>query len=243
MINAIVTGHSKGLGAGIAAALLQRGVSVLGLARSGNPTLKARFPNQLHELQIDLAMPGAINTLQNAPALATFATQASQLLLVNNAGLVGPIGPLNKQDPQTVANSVQLNVTVPLALSAMLAQGLQTGQQLRVLHVSSGAGRNAYPGWAVYCASKAALDMHAMAAQKDNAANVRVCSLAPGVIDTDMQAEIRAVHPTLFPNKARFIDLKNSGELTDPNKTGEAIVNYLLRPGFGEQAVADLRTL
>lgn len=76
----------------------------------------------------------------------------------------------------------------------------------------------------------------------DGQANVRICSLAPGVIDTDMQAQIRQTDVKLFPNKQRFIDLNNAGALTNPQHTGERLVNYLLNPNFGRVAVDDLRS-
>jgi NAD(P)-dependent dehydrogenase (short-subunit alcohol dehydrogenase family) len=129
-----------------------------------------------------------------------------------------------------------------MVLSAMVAQRLKNGQELRVLHVSSGAGRSPYPGWSVYCATKAALDLHAQAVKLDGAPNVRICSLAPGVIDTGMQAQIRETDVRLFPNKQRFIDLNNQGALASPQTTGERLIDYLLNPNFGRVAVDDLRS-
>ncbi len=69
-----------------------------------------------------------------------------------------------------------------------------------------------------------------------------ICSLAPGVIDTAMQTQIRETDESLFPNKQRFIQLKNSNALSSPNMAGERLVHYLLGPNFGKKAVADLRT-
>ncbi len=111
----------------------------------------------------------------------------------------------------------------------------------RILHVSSGAGRSAYPGWSVYCATKAALDMHARAVELDQDAQVKICSLAPGIIDTDMQAEIRASSLAQFPLRERFEQLKRDGALVSPQACAQGLVDYLLSPVFGEHAVADLR--
>src|SRR5690606_33499832 len=102
------------------------------------------------------------------------------------------------------------------------------GAQRRILHVSSGAGRSAYPGWSVYCATKAALDRHAEAVALDVDPLVRACSLAPGVIDTGMQAEIRATPPARFPMKERFVQMKLEGALTSPEACAAALVDYLL---------------
>ena len=128
----------------------------------------------------------------------------------------------------------------PLALAAATVQA-STGAERRILHVSSGAGRGAYPGWSVYCATKAALDRHAEAVALDGDPSVRACSLAPGVIDTDMQAEIRATPASRFPMKERFVQLKEGGGLTSPEDCARALVDYLLAPRFGSKPVDDLR--
>ena len=242
MIKAVLTGHSKGLGLGIAQSLLARGYPVLGLSRSIHAELQKQFPTLLQQLPVDLAEHAALQELLVGEALPEFMANATQLLLINNAGLVSPIGPLSVQPASDISRSMQLNVTTPLVLSAHITQLLKVDQQLRVLHVSSGAGRSAYPGWSVYCASKAALDMHAQATQLDKLEQVRICSLAPGVIDTDMQAQIRDTDEALFPNKKRFEELKSTQQLSSPKQTGERLVDYLLSPKFGSLAVDDLRS-
>lgn len=243
MIKAILTGHSKGLGLGIAHALLRNGHAVMGLSRQQNQALASGYPGLLQEHEVDLCLP----VERVHPALESFIQQfirdAREILLINNAGMVAPVGPLPEQNPLTVGAAVQLNIAAPFLLSSMLANQLAPGQHLKILHVSSGAGRSAYSGWSVYCATKAALDMHAQAVQLDQVPHIQICSLAPGVIDTDMQAEIRQVDSALFPNKNRFLELKDQKQLANPMKAGEQVVNYLLSPSFGSQAVADLRQL
>jgi len=242
MIKAIVTGHSKGLGLGIARALLNQGHPVLGISRSQNTVLQQEYNKDLQQISLDLAEHGALGQLESSAQLLEFIANTTLLLLINNAGVVSPIGPLNAQATPDISRSIQLNVAVPLALSAMLTRKIQGTQQLRILHVSSGAAQSAYPGWSVYCATKAALDMHAQAVQQDKLPNVAICSLAPGVIDTAMQTQIRETDESLFPNKQRFIELKNSNALSNPEMVGKRLVHYLLSPDFGKQAVADLRT-
>jgi short-subunit dehydrogenase len=213
----------------------------LGISRSQNADLQQQYPAQLQQISLDLAQATALEQLEHNALFTEFIANTTQLLLINNAGLVSPIGPLSAQSTADISRSVQLNVAVPLALSAMLTRKIQGNQQLRILHVSSGAAQSAYPGWSVYCATKAALDMHAQAVQQDQLPNVAICSLAPGVIDTEMQAQIRATDESLFPNKQRFIQLKNTNSLSSPNTAGERVVRYLLSPNFGKLAVDDLR--
>ena len=104
------------------------------------------------------------------------------------------------------------------------------------------AGRSAYPGWSAYCATKAALDQHARAVALDHDINLRICSLAPGVIDTGMQAEIRGLSLEQFPMREKFDDLKRAGALSDPAQCARHVVGYLLGAQFGSVPVDDLRS-
>ena len=241
-MKAIVTGHTKGLGAALANNLLARGVPVLGLARTRAPELAASYPELFGEVELDLANGAALADWLGGGSLADYIDGSGAILLLNNAGMVSPVGPLDEQDPLAVLRAVALNVAAPLALSAAVVRAAPDAH-LRILHISSGAGRNAYPGWSVYCATKAALDHHARAVALDAENGVRICSLAPGVIDTGMQAEIRATPETNFPLRQRFVELKETGALIDPDQCAEQQVDHLLGSGFGDEAVADLRTL
>jgi NAD(P)-dependent dehydrogenase (short-subunit alcohol dehydrogenase family) len=242
-MKAIVTGHTRGLGAAIAHELLGRGVPVLGLARTLNDALGGRWPASLEQCELDLADPGALARWLETGALARFAAGASTLLLVNNAGTVQPVGPLPAQEPAAVGRAVCLNVAAPLMLSAALACATAPGTERRILHVSSGAARNAYPGWSVYCATKAALDLHAKAVALDATPALRVCSLAPGVVDTDMQAEIRATSTDRFPMRERFEAMKRDGVLVSAEDAARRLVEHLLGASFGDAPATDLREL
>ena len=259
---AIVTGHSQGLGQAIAADLLGRGWRVLGLSRSGWPPALASQHPGLTEVALDLADGPALAAWLAGSALADalagvvgmagcggvpgsasagVAAQAGQVLLVNNAGLVSPIGPLGGQGAGAVMQAVALNVAAPLALADAWVAATAGVPDRRIVHISSGAARNAYAGWSVYCATKAALDMHARAVQLDAVAGLRIESLAPGVVDTGMQAHIRATDASQFPLVGRFQGLHRDGALQSPSDVARRLLAHVLGDAFGAEAVRDLR--
>ena len=239
-IKAIVTGHSRGFGEGITRPLLERGVSVLGISRRGNAKLAATHAAQLREAQLDLSDAQATGKWFETDALSSFVRDARTAILVNNAGLLQPIGPLQQQEAGDVWRAVSVNVGAALSLSAAFVQATERCDERRILHISSGAGRKAYAGWSVYCATKAALDHHARAIELDRTPKLRICSLAPGVIDTEMQAEIRSTSADRFPEKERFVTMKREGTLRSPERVGVMTVELLLSASFGDEVIAEL---
>lgn len=237
---AIVTGHSRGLGAAIAEHLLSRGTRVLGLSRHGNQSLATRFPGKLEQQALDVADAAALQRWLDSGALRTF-TAAGTPLLVNNAGVLQPIGPLDTQRPELVLRAAAVNVGAVLALSAAFVQATAGASERRILHISSGAGRKPYAGWSIYCATKAAIDQHARCVALDRTPNLLISSVAPGVVDTEMQAEIRASSDERFPDRPRFVAMHRDKALPSPEQTGGRLVEYLLSDIFGREAVFDLR--
>ena len=238
---AVVTGHTRGLGAAIAEALLAQRIPVLGVARGRNADLAKRFGTALVEVELDLTDSAALGRWLEGDALARFVGESKLALLVNNAGVLQPVGPLETQDVAAISRAVAVNVGAVLALSAAFAQATRQVSDRRILHISSGAARDAYAGWSVYCATKAALDHHARAVALDHSPALRISSVAPGVIDTDMQAEVRATTEEKFPTRQRFVDMKREGRLRSADQAGRDVVAYLLSDRFGHDPVWEVR--
>ncbi|MEO6016328.1 MAG: SDR family NAD(P)-dependent oxidoreductase, partial [Polaromonas sp.] len=113
-----------------------------------------------------------------------------------------------------------------------------------VLNISSGLGRRAMASQAAYCAAKAGMDHFTCCVALEEALKAngaKVCSLAPGVIDTDMQVQLRSADQADFPDLGSFAGLKREGKLTSPEEAARRVLAYLDRADFGEQAVADVR--
>ena len=242
---AIVTGHTRGLGAALVDALRERGIDVLGVARSRSAPRPdaAALPGRFEQVELDLSDSGALAQWLAGDTLAAFVAGAERALLVNNAGTVAPIGPCAVQQPADVARAVALNVAAPLMLSSAFSRATAGLNDRRIAHISSGAARNPYAGWNIYCATKAALDHHARAVALDGEPALRMASVAPGVVDTDMQGEIRATDEARFPQRERFAEMKRAGQLTSPKEAADKLVDYLLSEAFGQAPTADIRSV
>jgi hypothetical protein len=253
LAKAVVTGHTRGLGAALAQTLLARGIAVLGVARTRHASqaqpashapdasLRARFGDAFDEAEVDLANTAQLTQWLAGDTLSRFLAGAERAFLLNNAGTVQPIGPAGLQAPAEVAQAVALNVAAPLMLSSAFAAASVDVPDRRIAHVSSGAARNAYAGWSVYCATKAALDHHARAVTLDGELGLRIASVAPGVVDTDMQAQIRGADDARFPSRQRFVELERTGQLSSPAQAAQRFVDYLLSDAFGQTPTADVR--
>ncbi|MGA1273766.1 MAG: SDR family NAD(P)-dependent oxidoreductase, partial [Burkholderiaceae bacterium] len=201
------------------------------------------------EQSLDLADANEVARFVSSAALSRFFAQADRVLLINNAGLLSPIGPVGRLSSDAIYTSVAANVSGPIALTDAFIKAIpESALDRRVMHVSSGAARSAYAGWNVYCATKAALDHHARAVQLEAmepgpAKGLRICSLAPGVIDTEMQDQVRATRPEDFPMRPRFDDLKAQGALAAPTDVAKRLLTYMLSESFGSEPVADLRSI
>jgi NAD(P)-dependent dehydrogenase (short-subunit alcohol dehydrogenase family) len=242
----IVTGHSRGLGASLAEALLARGHTVLGLSRRAHPGLVASARGaSVEEWQIDLAESEPVASRLEAWLAALEPARFETATLVNNAALLTPPGPLDKRTPQEIAAGIRVGLEAPLLLASAFVRATREWRgRRRVLSISSGLGRRGMAGQAVYCAIKAGLDNASRAMALDEAARpngARVVSLAPGVIDTDMQIQLRNSDPDGFPDQGMFIGLKTQGQLVSAADAAARVLAYLARADFGANPVGDVR--
>ncbi len=245
----IVTGSSRGLGRGLVDTLRTRGdTRLLGLSRR-TPDADVLPPPHEH-WAVDLADPLPTSMRLHA-WLLTLATRPWQTVtLINNAATLAKPGPLEDESLPTLSASMRVGLEAPTLLTAAFLHATQAwGARRRVLHISSGLARRAMAGSAAYCAVKAGLDHLARAQALDQSQRrerglnaAAVVSLAPGVIDTDMQKTLRGADAQAFPERVRFKALAEQGMLDAPAATAQKILAYLEDPSFGTTAVADIRS-
>lgn len=170
--------------------------------------------------------------------------------LINNAGVIPSIAPLGQCPADQVGLALRVGLEAPMVLTGVfleatqrwLAQGWRGPR--KVLNVSSGLGRRPMASQAPYCAAKAGMDHFSRCVALEEGAypeGARIVSLAPGVIDTDMQIQLRAGAAGDFPDRDRFVALKEQGLLASPESAARQVLAYLRRPDFGDPPVADVR--
>lgn len=233
---AVITGASRGIGAGIAAAALNDGSIVAVCNRSTSD-----FERQL---TADLARPEAWADFAAWFDALVDDIVPSQIVAVHNAATLTPIGFAGEVDPAGYTSNVLLNSAAPQVIGdAIIRTALRSTTPTVLVQLTSGAGKNPYPGWTSYCASKAAVDMWVRSvateqADRDNL--VRALAISPGVVATDMQAEIRSSDSAAFPNVERFHELHDDGHLADPADVGATIWKIASSGEWTNGTVGDL---
>jgi NAD(P)-dependent dehydrogenase (short-subunit alcohol dehydrogenase family) len=244
----ILTGASRGMGLAMAEQLCTPNHTLLCISRGSSPALTAlalKNGTTLLQWQADLAHPQVVADKLSA-WLKSLAGQAFEnATLINNAGVIGHLGPFEQASANSVQEALAINLTAPMLLTQVFLQATRAWATPRkVLQISSGLGRRAMAASALYCASKAGLDHFSRCVALDEALlsnPARIVSLAPGVIDTDMQTDLRSGNPNGFPDQANFIHLKESGSLTSPADAAAKVLGFLARGDFGSSVVADVR--
>lgn len=152
-----------------------------------------------------------------------------KIYLINNAGALGAIRHIGKLSSEAIISSYSVNLIAPTILTnAFIACYNTTDAEKVILNISSGAGKNPIDGWGTYCASKAGLDMFSRvvdAEQKLRAKHpqenihkaFKIFSIAPGVVNTQMQSEIRSASREDFSRVEDFKNYKETSQLAEPS--------------------------
>lgn len=228
---AIVTGGGRGLGRAVAEVMAAAGASVV-IASRNAPELDdvvaaiKKSGGKALAYAADVADERQIQDL----VLNTERWVGPATILVSNASMLEPMGPLARTDATSWLRHLAINVGgVYLCARAVLPGMIERGYG-RIVNVSSSAARRASAGWTAYCASKAAVDQltRALALEIEDT-GVTACAFYPGYMDTPMQERIRRATPAEFPRVEEFRELERQGKLKDPREAARAIA-YLGSP-------------
>ncbi|GMQ27059.1 (S)-benzoin forming benzil reductase [Algoriphagus sp. oki45] len=233
----ILTGHSKGLGKAILDQFLNlRDHQIVAISRT---PLEIHQENLL-EISLDLSDLGALEA--KIPGFFPKGT-FDRHILINNAGWIGEVKPVGKLHPKGIQRAMNLNLLAPMMITDgfVKAYSRAKGEKI-VVNISSGAAHKPLSGWSEYCSSKAGLAMFSKVAQEElKSHGFKVYSLAPGIVDTEMQAEIRGAQSDDFPALDRFVDYKASHKLSTPEEVALKIQLLIAHPERFEEVVQDVR--
>ncbi|CAN5722142.1 SDR family NAD(P)-dependent oxidoreductase [soil metagenome] len=234
----IITGASKGIGKALAEQLLEtKNNQVVGVSRNCTIT----HPRYRHQ-PMDLSDLAALE--HNLQKVFQPYPEAEKLVLVNNAAVLGDIGYIGEQRTENFEFVFDVNVISPgILMNTFLSLYATRSCPKIILNISSGAGKYPVDGWANYCASKSALDMLSLTAQKEQEirqTNTRIFSLSPGVVDTAMQEHIREADPVRFSSVQKFVDYKKNGDLASAEKVAAKIARLLQKPEAVEKVLLSI---
>jgi short-subunit dehydrogenase len=205
----LVTGAGSGIGAVVARRLLDRGDSVLLVARSPERAEQLRAAYDGAEVAVaDLSWPESVDSL----------TLPSSLDSVVHAAGVVDLGPVAELSVDAWASQLRVNLVAPAALTRVALPALRAARGT-VVFVNSGSGLTAHPGWSAYAASKHGLKALADALRGEEP-DLRVSTVYPGRTATPMQEKVHRQEGKEY----------DAGAWIRPETVAEAILHVLDLP-------------
>ncbi|MDP9070293.1 MAG: SDR family NAD(P)-dependent oxidoreductase [Actinomycetota bacterium] len=230
-----ISGASSGIGKALADNVPWDDPRIIDISRRGAPGAE--------HVEADLSDPASWSTVAESFQRELAGFSGERVVFVHAAGSVQPIGFAGEVDTEEYTRNVLLNSAAGQVLGhAFLAAAKDVDAERYLVMLSSGAASLVGAGWSSYGAGKAALDqwVRDVGAEQDQRGGVQVVAVAPGVVATDMQHQIRETKQEDFPKRDKFIELHESGQLSDPDEVAGQLW-ALLQTGFKNGAVLDLR--
>jgi 3-oxoacyl-[acyl-carrier protein] reductase len=225
---AIVTGGGRGFGRAIAETLAGLGANVV-IASRNAPELDEVAMAIKKQGGKALAQTADVADERQAQELVLAAEQwvGTPTILVNNAGVLDPIGPLVETNGASWLRNIAINVGGTYLVTRAVLPGMLDRDYGRVVNISSGAADRASAGWSAYCAAKAAVDQltRVLALEMDGS-GVSVVAFHPGYMETAMQERIRQATPEEFPRVEEYREAHRQGRVKDPHDPAR-VVAYL----------------
>tara|TARA_B100001094_G_scaffold44418_1_gene39195 strand:- start:12282 stop:13028 length:747 start_codon:yes stop_codon:yes gene_type:complete len=230
----LVTGASKGIGLELALCLANSGVNVILLARD-TPVLKTSLElvQSISPLSTSIGCDLASNESIDK-AISSLKSDFKILDgIVHNAGMISPIMPMNKASSDAWAVNIQVNLIGVQRLTQGLYSMMKASEHCRVTTISSGASLRPIESWSSYCVAKAGQDMWARClAAEGKSDGISAISIAPGIVDTDMQKEIRSADSEDFPSRLSFVGYYENGDLSDPRDVAKKLMPLITKHSF-----------
>jgi NAD(P)-dependent dehydrogenase (short-subunit alcohol dehydrogenase family) len=227
---AVITGASRGIGAGLATRFAEQGLR-LGLCARRDPAMPES--DGVVARRVDMRDEAAVEGFADEVAGRFGAID----LWINNAGVLEPVGPVRDTEVGAFREHIDINLTGVFLGSRAYVRHVRSREGSGVLiNISSGAAWGGYAGWGAYCAGKAGVALLTQCVALEEAAHgLRVHAVAPGVVDTEMQTMIRAASDEDFPMRERFAEMKEE----DTFNTIDFVARHLLALAFDPDHATD----
>ncbi|KAL8834029.1 MAG: hypothetical protein Q9170_003960 [Blastenia crenularia] len=215
-----------GIGAAIAEYLISNSHNVILLARSTAPLekLKEKSPEHVSICAGDLA---DLSLAEKSVEIANEDFGRLDALILNH-GILEPATRISNSDPDAWRKCFDVNFFSLVAIIKAAIPSLRKTNG-RVVFTSSGASTKAYSTWGAYGASKAAMN-HLNLTLAAEEPSLTCMSIRPGVVDTQMQMDVRDKHSALMDEKdvSKFHNLHQEGKLIKPEQPGHVIAKLAL---------------
>ena len=227
---ALITGTGSGIGKSLAKLLLKEGYKVVGYSRTNN----INHPN-FQFIQIDLSI------IDNVRNICLPDTENGNVVLINNAATIGEILPFNKKKEENIISEYNLNIITPSILSNKLINTYH--QKKLILNIGSGAAKKSIPSWSTYCSTKAAIDRLSDTIAEENILNLKVFSIHPGIVDTNMQSKIRNTKEVNFALKNQFVEYYETDQLECSSIVARKIHIIIQNPEKFNENILSIRNI
>jgi len=233
-----ITGTSRGIGKALALNLLEiKNNFVFGISR----TCSIENSNYKHfNLDLDILKNVEKFKFDNFE-------DAEQIILINNSAILGEVKHIGKKTNNNIIKSYNINIISPTILMNNFIFSYQNYNCKRlILNISSGVARYPLASWATYCSTKAALDMTSKVIAEEQKEKyfenqIKIFSVAPGIVDTQMQTEIRNTNKEDFSNLEKFVAYKENNNLNSPENVAKQLIDFILTNKKQEAVCIDIR--
>lgn len=217
----IITGGSRGLGLSIIDEFEKKGWEIINFSRSGK---KYNIKTDLSDCEESIkVIKSKLQSLDKS--------KIDELTIISNAAVVKPIKKVYKLSSDNVTKNITVNVLTPVIILNQLVVFFRDLECAKTLvSISSGAALRGISGWSLYCASKAAMENYinsVIEEEKTEKHPFNLYNFDPGIMDTDMQSDIRNSSSADFPDLERFKSFKTNGDLRTPSEVAKLLVRLL----------------
>ncbi|KGX86523.1 (S)-benzoin forming benzil reductase [Pontibacillus marinus] len=229
---AVITGVSRGLGESIAKQMMEQGTSVIGLSRSENKDLQSvanKHQVTYEHYTCDLSSENEVENVFSQIIDFIKEQKANNVYVVNNAGVVEPIQKVGDLPANEVVQHMHVNLIAPMLITNLFTKNCSE-MEVTTVNITSGAANRAVYGWSTYGSSKAGVNYFtsttALELEKNRSSH-KIVAFSPGIMDTDMQADIRSASEEAFAEVDTFKEFKEQGKLRDTDVVAQAMLKLL----------------